>query len=246
LERSSGSLFPRCINIPESLTKRCTGRQLRYASLPPVSFAVIFKIDMLSVNKIILTCIIVLVVGCDSRPQIRLTTEQAVYESFFLFVVGDAYSKVYLANASENRWFIENPFNEQEWNRSLSDMGGINIQLVKRLYEVNEMSTALGWQPFITNVEMLPVEYANLTHKEGEHCFDRNGHGNVNIYSKDGRAFRSYYSISKPAFSEDGEYALIKYSIHCAPLSGAGEGFAVFQFKQQRWQLIGGRRIWVS
>ena len=74
-------------------------------------------------------------VGCDSKPAIEITMEQAVYESLFLKITGNAHSKYFIVEVTESEWFNNNPFDENDWVSKLDDMGGINIELIKKLYE---------------------------------------------------------------------------------------------------------------
>ena len=49
---------------------------------------------------IISAILIVTLIGCDSKPKIELTKEQAVYETLFLKIIGDAHSKYYLVETT--------------------------------------------------------------------------------------------------------------------------------------------------
>ena len=52
--------------------------------------------------------------------------------------------------------------------------------------------------------------------------------------------FRLYYTVSRVAFSADRGLALLKYTRHCAPVSGAGEFFLALRLEEGQWRIIGG------
>jgi len=194
--------------------------------------------------------LIALVIGCEKQVSLQLTAGQAVFESLIVERIGNTYSKYFLAGATEHEWFINNPINEAKWEGSLSELGNIPIELVEELYRVNGESYPLNWQPIITNAEMLPPSFVIKAKPENkyERCLVEGGKGSIGI-SESGREkgeYRSYYVISKVAFTMNGKMALVKISYLCAPLSGAGEFFASFQFRENGWHPIGGRMLWIS
>jgi len=194
---------------------------------------------------IISAILIVTLIGCDSKPKIELTKEQAVYETLFLKIIGEAHSKYYLVETTEANWFKENPYEESDWLGKLEALGGINIELIKELYKKNKKSDPINWNPFITNAHLLPPEYNVNPRKSNKNCLVPSEEGNVNIY-KNNKGYRSYFTVSNVVFSEDGKKAILKYSRHCAPMSGAGEFFAVFEFVDNQWKVVGGRMLWIS
>jgi hypothetical protein len=183
--------------------------------------------------------------GCESKSNIELTKEQAVYETLFLEIFKNAHSKYYLVEATESYWFTENPFSESDWIDDLSDLGDIDIDIIKKLYENNEASTLINWIPFITNASLLPSRYVTGSREDENNCFVNKEDSNVGIF-KGGKGYRAYYTVSNVAFSRDANKAIVKYSRHCAPMSGAGGFFVVFQFIENQWKVIGGRRLWIS
>ncbi len=61
-----------------------------------------------------------------------------------------------------------------------------------------------------------------------------------------GRMFRPYYSFSKVAFSEDGQFAMLKLAYACAPMTGANESIVILRKNGGTWKIEGGTRLWVS
>ncbi len=190
------------------------------------------------------------VLGCEKHAPFELTAEQGVYETLFVERIGNTYSKYYLADATENEWFINNPINDAKWDEYLGELGNIPIELVEELYRVNRESHPLNWKPIVTNAEMLPSVFAIKAkpEKRNERCLVESGKGNIGIgeSSKGKSEYRSYYSVSKVAFTKNGRMALVKFSYLCAPLSGAGEFFVAFELRENRWHPIGGRMLWIS
>jgi len=190
--------------------------------------------SIIRITLIFVTCI--LNTACDKKASIEITNEQAVYETLLLKRIGNTYTKYYLAKATENQWFVNNPIEQYPWNESLKPLGNISIELVKKLYEVNKNSQSLNWNPLITNSEFLSTNYVyNPKNTDPrKHCFDEDNN------------YRSYYTLSKVAFSKNNKIALIKFSYLCATLGGAGEFFVTFEFKNSRWQTLGVELLWIS
>lgn len=190
--------------------------------------------------RILCILLVGLLLGCDSEPPDAATAEQAVYESFFEVVAGEGNPLLFLAAATENDWFKANPFEEGEWDDYLDDLGGIPIDLVEELYRVNRDSVPIGKNPRPANVEFLPARSGGE-----ERCLVGEDEPHIGVRSQGGY-YRAYYTVSRVAFSQDRTHALLKYSRHCAPLSGGGEFFAAFRLEGQQWQVIGGRMLWIS
>lgn len=195
--------------------------------------------------------LIMFIIGCEKQAPLELTAEQGVYETLFVERVGgNTYSKYYLAGATENEWFINNPINNAQWDESLDELGNIPMELVEELYRVNRESHPLNWRPIVTNAEMLPPSFAVRAKPEkiNERCLVEEGKGNTGLEAsgKGKGEYRSYYSVSKVAFTKNGKMALVKFSYLCAPLSGAGEFFVAFELHENKWHPIGGRMLWIS
>lgn len=196
---------------------------------------------------IILTLSIVMLSGCDSKPPMKLTMEQAVYEALFLKISKDAHSKYYVAEVNESDWFKKNPLDNKVWEKSLKELGNINIGLVKELYKINQKSTSINWVPFITNGKLLPSEYVIGVDPgfSGKNCLVPKNKANIDVRTND-KYMRSYYTVSKVAFSTDQKTALLKVSRHCAPMSGGSEFFVTFKFQDNQWKMVGSRTLWIS
>ena len=193
----------------------------------------------------LLIIVIAILAGCESKPSIELTMEQAVYESLFLKITGNTQEKYYIVEVTENEWFQANPFNENEWSSSLDDLGGINIELIKTLYKNNNKSGSLNWNPFITNAQLLPPKYNVNANFSGSNCWVEESEANIDV-TINNKSNRSYYTVSRVGFSKNNKNAIVKLSRHCAPMSGAGEFFIAFEFVEKQWKVIGGRTLWVS
>jgi hypothetical protein len=182
--------------------------------------------------------------GLGSKTQIQITPEQAVYETLMLQNLANTHEPHYLVEETEVFWFKANPFNKS-WKGRLKPLGGIDMALIETLYAINQQPETINWQPFLTNMTMLPAQYNVAAKAEGDLCFTEDGSGNVGVFNQ-GREYRSYFTLSRVAFSTDRLQAMVKFSYHCAPMSGAREGFAVFTFKDHGWQQTGGWLLWVS
>jgi hypothetical protein len=196
---------------------------------------------------IFLVLFIVMIVGCDSKRTIGITPEQAVYESLFLRIAGDAHSRNYVADATENVWFKDNPFKDEIWKKELKGLGNISIELVKELYEVNQKSIPINWKPLITNTQLLHFKYPDdqKSSSLNEECFRSKNETSIED-STGNRIVRPYYTVSRVAFTPDGKNSLLKVSFNCAVLGGGGEYFAAFGFKNNQWEVIGLWRLSIS
>ena len=200
-------------------------------------------------NRVIyISLAFVALLGCAPKPTVTVTPEQAVYESLFLKIIGDARTEYFLVESTESHWFKTNPYVSEEWEKHFSAEDGLSAEIIKSLYASNVESTSLSWSPFLTNAKLLPSRYNKPARsvKQQELCLVEEGKGNISIRTKDGKGYRSYYTVSKVAFSEGGELALVKYSRHCAPLSGAGEFLVVLQFIENGWSVVSGKVLWIS
>ncbi len=189
-------------------------------------------------------------IACVKQAPLVITTEQSIYKTLFTETIGDSHPKYFFANATENDWFKDNPFDKYPWEESgaLEKLGGVSIELVKELYSINEESHALDWQSIVTNSEFLPGSYARKAKgKEIEdRCFPGSSKGNIDIYKEGRGQYRSYYTVSKVAFSENRKIAMLKVSYLCAPLYGGSEFFITFELKGERWHKIGSWVLWIS
>ena len=78
--------------------------------------------------------------GCDNDAPIALTVEQSVYETLFFQRVGNTYSNIYIAGATDASWFQNNPI---ERVRSYAQSDGLEVlssALLDELYSANEKS----------------------------------------------------------------------------------------------------------
>ena len=178
--------------------------------------------------------------GYDPLPSSKQFTEHKIYEVLFYKCL-TIRRKFYLAETTGNRWFKENPFKEEEWTGRLKDLGNISIELVQKLYSINNSHRPVNWNSALLDPVILPGEYAlnDGQKKEDKYCFDEEGEGNIIVFNKDMKQYRSYYIVSRVAFSKDRRYALVKYSRNCAPSSDAGDFFVSFKFTNNAWKCIG-------
>jgi hypothetical protein len=127
------------------------------------------------------------------------------------------------------------------------DVGDLPEGLLEKFYQVNQKSELLSWKPIMVNVEYLPQEYAGKLSEDpqGYDCLVPLEEGSVGISQK-GQAYRPYYSISKVAFTDDNEFALVKLGYHCAPMSGAGEWLICLRKVGLEWKLVWSLNFWIS
>ena len=178
--------------------------------------------------------------GYDPLPSSKQFTENKIYETLFYKCL-TIRRKFYLAETTGNRWFKENPFKKEEWTGHLKDLGDISIELVQELYRKNINYRPVNWNSTLLDPVFLPDEYTlnNGRKKEDKYCFDEKAEGNLSTFYKEMKESRSYYIVSRVAFSKDRRYALVKYSINCSPSSGDGDFFVSFKFTNNGWKCIG-------
>lgn len=185
------------------------------------------------------------IVSCDSSYNTGLSKEQAVYESLFLKIKGNSHEKYYLAQYTESEWFSSNPFNESDWESDSSTFGGIDIDTIKRLYQISSKSESLNWKPLITNGVLLSSKIGVDSLGKQESCLVEMEQGNIGIV-ENGKGYRSYYTVSRVAFTSDQKKAILKFSLNCSPLSGGREAFVVLEFIEQQWKIVTGKNLWIS
>jgi hypothetical protein len=196
-----------------------------------------------------LLVVAILLTGCRDSPSPVLTKEQQVYESLFLARVNSFSRPIYIAGASDSQWFVENPIDRVQ--RTSTDLGRLVPEfprLLAELYRLNEVTQDLDWRPIVVNGVFLPASHASNPRNAhtDERCFDASGEGSIEMRNAEGRRFRPYYTVSRVVFTANGEFALVKFGYHCAPLSGAGESLLLFKFQRKRWILAGSERFQVS
>lgn len=189
--------------------------------------------------------------GYYPKPSLKLATENKIYETLFYKCLTMGRT-LYLAKSTENRWFNENPFKKEEWLERLKDLGGISINLVQELYHVNKTHSPINWETTLIKIIFLPEEASlnSANTNEEQFCFDEEGYSDTGTYittnDNESKEYRSYYTVSRVAFSKDRRYALIKYSRNCAPLSATGEFFQSFEYTNNGWKCIGQIILWRS
>ncbi|MGX5174277.1 hypothetical protein ACUR5C_09680 [Aliikangiella sp. IMCC44653] len=187
-----------------------------------------------------------LLLGCESEYAPSLTTEQAVYESLFLEIQGDAISSYYLVEQTEASWFKSNPLEEFEWRGLLQDKKDVPFSVVRSLYSRNQKSEKLNWIPVITNAQLLPSKYVDLnSENRDELCLVPGEEPHIGV-GRDDRFYRPYYTVSRVGFSNDGTFSIVKLSKKCAPMSGAGEFFILLKLEDNSWKYLGERTLWIS
>jgi hypothetical protein len=182
--------------------------------------------------------------GYDPLPSSKQFTENKIYETLFYKCL-TIRSKFYLAKTTGNRWFKENPFKKGEWIGRLKDLGDISIELIQDLYRVNSSYRPVNWKSALLDPVFLPDEYAlnDGNKRKDKYCFDEEGEGNVSALTKDMMEYRSYYIVSRVAFSKDRRYALVKYSRNCSQSSDDGDFFVSFKFTNNAWKCIGNLKL---
>jgi hypothetical protein len=182
--------------------------------------------------------------GYDPLPSSKQFTENKIYETLFYKCL-TIRRKFYLVKTTGNRWFKEHPFKKEEWIGRLKDLGGISIELVQDLYRINSSYRPANWKSDLLDPVFLPDEYAlnDGRKKKDKYCFDEKGEGNVSAFTKDMKEYRSYYIVSRVAFSKDHRYALVKYTINCSPSGGDGDFLVSFKFTNNAWKCIGNLKL---
>lgn len=183
---------------------------------------------------------VILAAGCDSSSaKNNRTLEQAVYESLFIRAQDVTDIKLYIAKATDSKWFKNNPITKVK-KEDLAKLGGISADLVSELYEINKSPQDLIWIPDRIDAILLPSHFSNITANTIEKmCFIDKRDTNIADFALK-KQLRAYYTVSKIAFSKDKKIALLKYGYHCSPRSGSGDWLVTLKFKDDDWQMLGG------
>ncbi len=113
---------------------------------------------------------------------------------------------------------------------------------------MNQVATPIDWDPVHAEVKFLPPNYARVPSLADleELCLVAGDPFLAGVRAYKENYFRPYYTVSRVAFSEDRTLALLKYTRHCAPLSGGGEFFLALRLEDDQWRIVGGRTLWIS
>jgi hypothetical protein len=183
----------------------------------------------------------------------RSTPEATVYDSVADELL-QAKGVLVVASTTDSQWFHENTVDsvvaegtvsfdtEPPWLRKE------HIPLLKRLFEQNQKDESLNWSPRDRRVQQLVGAYRAKPRSGDEAdamCFSAESMPAIGVASG-GRMFRPYYSFSRIALSEDGQYAMLKLAYACAPMSGAHESILILRKSGVSWKIEGGTRLWVS
>ncbi|GGI84672.1 hypothetical protein [Shewanella gelidii] len=183
----------------------------------------------MNIYRLLVIVLVLLNISCSEN---NVDYEEAIYESLFLEIIGNAYDKAFLINSTDLKWFETYDI---EKIKKHNETVGIDAGLLENLYAVNSKSYPIKWQPIMTTIVMLP----SSTHESP------NRDVRCGITQKN-RIYRSYHTVSKVVFSDDGLSALVAHGYHCAPLSGATEQLILFKKSGNRWLVEKGIRLWVS
>ncbi len=185
--------------------------------------------------------LILLLTSCAEKVPVHVAAEQMIYEALFLEIIGDAVSVYYIADQTEDLWFKKNSLQSSQ-----AAHPEFPASLMGKLYEKNESAHELDWEPIITNGNRLSIKYDYALASRAKKCLVQRDQSHIGVRHSSGLYFRPFYSVSRVAFSEDRTEALVKYSRHCAPLSGAGEFLVLFEYRDQGWHIKAEAVLWVS
>ena len=206
-------------------------------------------IQMGTKRLLISLCLLVLLCpSCDTKKPIALTPEQMVYESLFFEVVGSTYKNIYVAAATDSSWFSDNPIDEIRERALQNGAKLLSSELLTKLYQLNSSSEPIDWMPIMVAVTFLPQEFADSPNNSStdSRCLVPRDSDGIGVYAKDGQRFRAYYTVSRVAFDERANTALVKLGYHCAPLSGAGEWLLAVSFVDNQWKVTESILLWIS
>lgn len=158
-----------------------------------------------------LTLSFVFLASCKPHGELGLTPEQAVWESVLLASVENSHRQIYLSGATDAKWVRERSIKDVLTHPHYPESGLTDTRLLHRLLEVNAASASIRYKPIMTNVVMLPGEYASRPRfsDSKERCLVDVEPDAITVKQGE-RWFRPYYSLSKVAFSSDGAQALVK------------------------------------
>lgn len=173
--------------------------------------------------------------------------EEQVYESVFHYITNSSVKKVYIANATDRYWFERNSIKDVQKYLQKSELAKMPDGLLESLYEKNSIPHVITWKPIMITSEFLPKEYALNKGKVGKgyNCLVNMNEGNIGIRINN-HSYRSYFTISKAAITDDKKHALIKIGRHSAPMRGAGEWLLELEKIGLEWKVAGGLNFWIS
>ena len=199
--------------------------------------------------RCLIAVIIIVIMGCDSKEPVNLSYEQAILESLFVTVVGNAHQNIYIANATDSAWFLEYTIDDVLEVSGVKNAKYLTPDLLRNLYAINKKQEPLDWNPLMITATKLPARYASkpMHQYRKDLCLVNVYDSNIGVYSGEGmKGFRSYYSVSKVAIDEANQLAVLKIGYYCAPLSGAGEWLVVMSFENKRWVIKEAINFWIS
>lgn len=201
----------------------------------------------------IINCLMLLLASMAANADLGMTKDHVIYENLFLKLNGDSIVNARVVEASDNIWFSKN-----ELASVLESTKELDAELVKRLYKINKKSIVLNWKPVMVSIEFLPkviFEGASLQYLhscvKNEFTFVPESKGSdlsIRQKTESGEyyVYQPYYTVSRVAFSKDGNRAMLKFGYHCAPLSGAREGLVTFKKQGRYWHIESAHKFWIS
>jgi hypothetical protein len=185
--------------------------------------------------KFLLLLTTIILFGCDfsSKPLLKLTKEQAVYETVSLKYMNSMVKEIKVLNRTNGVWFQEHTLEELKGVLNNKEYGvkqyfKAPLSMIENLYAYNNIeSQDIDWDPIIVNGKLVSAE---------EH---------YPFNEKTERKEYSYYSFSVMVFSEDEREALVKFTHHCPVLCG-GEWIIYLNFEDNQWKIIDTRALWIS
>lgn len=170
--------------------------------------------------------------------------DEAVYESLFLYLYKGSYETLFIANATESKWFKNNPISQVNEDE-IAKLHGIHPKLLQQLYEINAEQRPLNWMPDLINASFLKGYYANIEKdRRDKTCYVDRRDTTIDKFTIKSY-LRAYYTVSKVAYSNDRMIALLKYTYHCSPKSGAGDWLVTLRFEDNNWQVVGAINHWL-
>ena len=91
----------------------------------------------------------------------QLTYEQAVFESAFIEIVGNAYQNVYIVGVNDIEWFKRNEYGSVIKRMGFDQLEHLTPSLLAKLYELNEKQSPLNWKPLMISSTILGAEFAD-------------------------------------------------------------------------------------
>gem|GEM_PF-2456025 len=168
--------------------------------------------------KVFFIFVCVVTFTCKSYANFPISNQNAVYETVFSTVTGDATRKIQISNSTK----VDRLSKKLLDAKNLSNFEGINNKevfvaesLIEELQVLNKSKGSISWKPILVTAVFGDYKYPDI-----------------------------HYQVSKVAFSKKGNSALVFMAYHCV-LCGYSVLFNL-ELIGNRWVILGYKKLSVS